>query len=78
MHYDTKSMSDSNRCTVILKPDAAKLVKRHKATLLGRGFDLSSGQLFRLALRTFDSLSVRENDVCDVVGEDMRRRSAKR
>jgi hypothetical protein len=66
-------MQKTERASVLLKEETVNAVQRHKTALLRRGFDLSTGQVFRLALYSFSPDKVSERDVQVVLAEDLRR-----
>jgi hypothetical protein len=67
-------MPDSPRTTILLKPADLEHVRRHKGSFLSQGFDLSMGQIIRLAVRELNPDAVATSSVETLVAEDRRRK----
>lgn len=67
-------MPDSPRTTIVLKPSDLEHVRRHKGNFLAQGFDLSMGQIIRLALRELLPGAVPTSSLETLVAEDRRRK----
>jgi hypothetical protein len=58
----------------MLKPCDLEHVRRHKGSFLAQGFDLSMGQIIRLALRELLPGAVPTSSLETLVAEDRRRK----
>lgn len=67
-------MSDSPRTTILLKPCDLVHIRRHKGNFLSQGFDLSMGQIIRLAVRELNPGAVQTSSLEGLVDEDRRRK----
>lgn len=67
-------MSDSPRTTILLKPGDLEHIRRHKGNFLSQGFDLSMGQIIRLAVRELNPGAVQTSSLEGLVDEDRRRK----
>ena len=67
-------MSTPIRTTVILRPSDLGKIRRHKSDFLDLGYDLTMGQIIRLAIRELDPSGTKSSSLEGLVGEDRRRK----
>lgn len=67
-------MSEHTRTTIILKPSDSDHIRHHKGEFLSQGFDLTMGQIIRLAIRELNPGAVQTSSLGNLVAEDRRRK----
>jgi hypothetical protein len=68
-------MPEPIRTTVIMKPDDLGKIRKHKADFLAQGYDLTMGQIIRLAIRELRAGGVSSSVLKGLLAEDGRRKA---
>lgn len=70
-----RGMPEPIRTTVIMKPSDLGEIRRHKTEFLSQGFDLTMGQIIRLAIRELNSGAISSKKLNSLLAEDGRRKT---